>query len=106
MCQCQISKWLQSNVLRLRWHTKGFLDVVGSIKLVRTLLMQLFHLGAKWNIYGRCVFTFDVRASGFMSGRSNDWLNKTCVQRKTLTIAAYALDGKLAAISEVCSTGR
>jgi hypothetical protein len=24
-----------------------------------------------------------------MSGRSNDWVNKTCVQRKTLTIAGF-----------------
>jgi bifunctional non-homologous end joining protein LigD len=27
------------------------------------------------------------------TGRSNDWVKKTCAQRETLTIAGYALDG-------------
>jgi hypothetical protein len=39
------------------------------------------------------VFTFDIGALCFASGRSNDWVKKTCAQRETLTIAGFALDG-------------
>jgi bifunctional non-homologous end joining protein LigD len=28
-----------------------------------------------------------------LQGRTNDWVKKTCVQRETLTIAGFALDG-------------
>jgi bifunctional non-homologous end joining protein LigD len=35
-----------------------------------------------------------VRDSRYVSGRSNDWVKKTCAQRETLTIAGFALDGK------------
>jgi bifunctional non-homologous end joining protein LigD len=35
-----------------------------------------------------------VRDSRYNSGRTNDWLKKTCAQRETLAIAGYALDGK------------
>lgn len=52
------------------------------------------------------IFTFDVGALCFASGRSNDWVKKPCAQRKTLTIAGFALDGKRAPISEVSSAGR
>jgi bifunctional non-homologous end joining protein LigD len=34
-----------------------------------------------------------VRDSRYPSGRSNDWVKKTCAQRETLTIAGFALDG-------------
>jgi hypothetical protein len=34
-----------------------------------------------------------VRDSRYISGRINDWVKKTCAQRKTLTIAGFALDG-------------
>jgi bifunctional non-homologous end joining protein LigD len=34
-----------------------------------------------------------VRDSRYPTGRSNDWVQKTCAQRETLTIAGYALDG-------------
>ena len=34
-----------------------------------------------------------VRDSVYPSGRSNDWVKKTCAQRETLTIAGFALDG-------------
>jgi bifunctional non-homologous end joining protein LigD len=34
-----------------------------------------------------------VRDSRYASGRSNDWVKKTCGQRETLTIAGFALDG-------------
>jgi bifunctional non-homologous end joining protein LigD len=34
-----------------------------------------------------------VRDSRYVSGRGNDWVKKTCVQRETLTIAGFALDG-------------
>ena len=34
-----------------------------------------------------------VRDSRYSSGRGNDWVKKTCAQRETLTIAAFALDG-------------
>ena len=34
-----------------------------------------------------------VRDGGYPTGRSNDWVKKTCVQRETLTIAGFALDG-------------
>jgi bifunctional non-homologous end joining protein LigD len=34
-----------------------------------------------------------VRDSGYPTGRSNDWVKKTCAQRETLTIAGFALDG-------------
>ena len=34
-----------------------------------------------------------VRDSAYPSGRSNDWVKKTCAQRETLTIAGFALDG-------------
>jgi bifunctional non-homologous end joining protein LigD len=34
-----------------------------------------------------------VRDSRYPTGRSNDWVKKTCVQRETLTIAGFALDG-------------
>jgi bifunctional non-homologous end joining protein LigD len=34
-----------------------------------------------------------VRDSRYASGRSNDWVKKTCHQRETLPIAGYALDG-------------
>ena len=34
-----------------------------------------------------------MRDSRYASGRGNDWLKKTCVQRETLTIAGFALDG-------------
>ena len=35
-----------------------------------------------------------VRDSRYASGRSNDWLKKTCAQRETLAIAGFAVDGK------------
>ncbi len=34
-----------------------------------------------------------VRDSRYPSGRSNDWVKKTCAQRETLSIAGFALDG-------------
>jgi bifunctional non-homologous end joining protein LigD len=34
-----------------------------------------------------------VRDSRYPSGRTNDWVKVTCVQRETLTIAGFALDG-------------
>src|SRR4029079_16136229 len=34
-----------------------------------------------------------VRDSSYVSGRSNNWVKKTCAQRETLTIAGFALDG-------------
>jgi bifunctional non-homologous end joining protein LigD len=34
-----------------------------------------------------------VRDSRYPTGRSNDWVKKTCVQRETLAIAGYVLDG-------------
>ena len=34
-----------------------------------------------------------VRDGGYPTGRSNDWVKKTCAQRETLTIAGFALDG-------------
>jgi bifunctional non-homologous end joining protein LigD len=34
-----------------------------------------------------------VRDSGYVSGRVNDWVKKTCAQRETLAIAGFALDG-------------
>jgi bifunctional non-homologous end joining protein LigD len=34
-----------------------------------------------------------VRDSRYVSGRSNEWVKKTCAQRETLTIAGFALDG-------------
>lgn len=34
-----------------------------------------------------------VRGSAYPAGRTNDWVKKTCVQRETLTIAGFALDG-------------
>ena len=33
-----------------------------------------------------------VRDGVYPSGRSNDWVKKTCAQRETLTIAGFALD--------------
>ena len=33
------------------------------------------------------------RNLGSHHGRTNDWVKKTCVQRETLTIAGFALDG-------------
>jgi bifunctional non-homologous end joining protein LigD len=33
-----------------------------------------------------------VRDGVYPSGRSNDWVKKTCVQRETMTIAGFALD--------------
>jgi bifunctional non-homologous end joining protein LigD len=32
-----------------------------------------------------------VRDSGYVSGRGNDWVKKTCAQRETLSIAGFAL---------------
>jgi DNA polymerase LigD, ligase domain len=34
-----------------------------------------------------------VRDSNYISGRGNNWVKKTCAQRKTLPIAGFALDG-------------
>lgn len=34
-----------------------------------------------------------LRDGAYPSGRSNDWVKKTCGQRETLTIAGFALDG-------------
>ena len=34
-----------------------------------------------------------VRDGAYPAGRTNDWVKKTCVQRETLTIAGFALDG-------------
>jgi bifunctional non-homologous end joining protein LigD len=34
-----------------------------------------------------------VRGGAYPTGRSNDWVKKTCAQRETLTIAGFALDG-------------
>jgi bifunctional non-homologous end joining protein LigD len=34
-----------------------------------------------------------VRDSRYVSGRSNEWVKKECVQRETLTIAGFAMDG-------------
>ena len=38
------------------------------------------------------VFTFDIGALCFASGRSNGWVKKTCAQRETLAIAGFTLD--------------
>jgi bifunctional non-homologous end joining protein LigD len=35
-----------------------------------------------------------VRDSRYNSGRTKDWVKKTCAQRETLPIAGYALDGR------------
>ena len=35
-----------------------------------------------------------VRDSAYPTGRSRDWVKKTCGQRETLTIAGFALKGK------------
>jgi bifunctional non-homologous end joining protein LigD len=35
-----------------------------------------------------------VRDCPYNSGRTNDWVKKTCAQRETLVIAGFALDGK------------
>jgi bifunctional non-homologous end joining protein LigD len=35
-----------------------------------------------------------VRDSRYNSGRTNDWLKKTCAQRETLPIAGFVLDGR------------
>src|SRR5258708_39812455 len=35
-----------------------------------------------------------VRDSRYASGRTNDWVKKTCAQRETLPIAGFALDVK------------
>jgi bifunctional non-homologous end joining protein LigD len=35
-----------------------------------------------------------VRDSKYPTGRSNDWVKKTCAQRETLAIAGFALDGR------------
>ena len=35
-----------------------------------------------------------MRDSAYNSGRSNNWVKKTCAQRETLVIAGFALDGK------------
>jgi bifunctional non-homologous end joining protein LigD len=35
-----------------------------------------------------------VHDSRYPTGRSNDWVKKTCAQRETLTIAGFALDGE------------
>jgi bifunctional non-homologous end joining protein LigD len=35
-----------------------------------------------------------VRGSRYASGRTHDWVKKTCAQRETLPIAGFALDGK------------
>src|ERR1700730_15220504 len=35
-----------------------------------------------------------VRDSRYVSGRSNDWVKKTCAQRETLTIAGFAVKDK------------
>jgi bifunctional non-homologous end joining protein LigD len=35
-----------------------------------------------------------VRDSRYPSGRSNDWVKRTCANRETLPIAGFALDGK------------
>jgi bifunctional non-homologous end joining protein LigD len=32
-----------------------------------------------------------VRDSRYLSGRSNDWVKKTCAKRETLPIAGFAL---------------
>ena len=34
-----------------------------------------------------------VRDSAYPTGRTNDWVKKTCAQRETLTIAGFALEG-------------
>ena len=34
-----------------------------------------------------------VRGSPYPKGRTNEWVKKTCLQRETLTIAGFALDG-------------
>ena len=34
-----------------------------------------------------------ARGSAYPTGRTNDWVKKTCAQRETLTIAGFALDG-------------
>ena len=34
-----------------------------------------------------------IRDSVYPTGRSNDWVSKTCAQRETLTIVGFALDG-------------
>jgi ATP-dependent DNA ligase len=38
------------------------------------------------------IFTFDIGALCFASGRNNGCVKKTCAQRETLTIAGFALD--------------
>ena len=40
-----------------------------------------------------------VRDSRYASGRSNDWVKKTCAQRETLPIAGFALDGNIGTAS-------
>lgn len=35
-----------------------------------------------------------VRDSRYASGKSSDWVKKTCANRETLPIAGFALDGE------------
>jgi bifunctional non-homologous end joining protein LigD len=39
-------------------------------------------------------FVSKVRNGHYPTGRSNEWVKKTCVQRETLTIAGFAMDGR------------
>jgi bifunctional non-homologous end joining protein LigD len=60
--------------------------------------------GESFEIDGQQIFTHacktglegvvsKVRDSKYPTGRSNDWVKKTCAQRETLAIAGFALDG-------------
>jgi bifunctional non-homologous end joining protein LigD len=52
--------------------------------------MEMFMHACKTGLEG---VISKVRDSRYPTGRSNDWVKKTCAQRETLTIAGYALDG-------------
>ena len=44
-------------------------------------------------LYARDIITRRMTTFIFVRHATNDWVKKTCVQRETLTIAGFALDG-------------
>jgi bifunctional non-homologous end joining protein LigD len=51
---------------------------------------EMYQLACKTGLEG---VVSKVQDSKYPTGRSNDWVKKTCAQRETLTIAGFALDG-------------
>ena len=73
-------------------HLKKLIDKtdIQFCESFRTSGVEIYQHACKIGLEG---VVSKVADSTYHSGRTNDWVKKTCAQRETLTIAGFAMDG-------------